>query len=399
MGLFQKLFNNKKEQRGLKYISPYNEGLLFGKNTINDVPLSLSAVYRCVDLITDNIAILPITIKNVDNEHISEITNHSLNNVFENKTVNEMTMYTLMKMMIQSVLLYGNGFAYIERNNKGDVIGLQFLHPADVIINYDKYNRNLYYTITTIRKNVEPCNIIHLIKNSYDGVNGKSVISYANRSIANGNQTENQALSFFESGCNLSGILSTSGPLNEQQKEQIRTSWSNAYSGSGSGLAVISGGMTYQPISVNANDAQLLESRHFNVVDICRFFGINPVLLGENNGVSLGTMEQIQQQFISHTIQPYITMIEQEFNRKLLKPSESNLKIELDTNELIKTDKNALASYYSTLLDKGILCINEVRKEMGYNAIDGGDKHIIPYSDITQNTINNNDEINDDTQC
>ena len=147
--------------------------------------------------------------------------------------------------------------------------------------------------------------------------------------------------------------------------------------------------MTYQPVAVSASDAQLLEARQFNVVDIARFFGINPVLLGENNGVSLGSMEQIQQQFISYTLQPYITLIEEEFNRKLLKPSEYSYKIELDTTALIKSDKTATASYYSTLLDKGVLCINEVRKELGYNQIDGGDNHLIAYTDVTQNSINN----------
>lgn len=387
MGILQRLFN-KKEQRGLQYITQYNDGLLFGKNYNNNTPLALSAVYRCVELISDNIAILPIKIKNVDNEHISEINTHPLKDVFENKTYNEMSRYTLIKMLIQSVLLYGNGYAYIERDNKGNVKGLQYLNNADVVINYDKYTHKLTYTITTLHKNVEPCNIIHLIKNSYDGVNGKSVISFANRSINNATQTENQAISFFESGCNLAGVLTVNGQLNETQKEQIRQSWNNAYSSNGAGLAILQGNMQYQPLQVNANDAQLLQSRQFNVIDICRFFGVNPTLLGEQ-GATLANMEQIQQQFISYTLQPYITMIEEEINRKLLKPSEYNIKIELDTNQLIKTDKTALASYYSILLDKGVMCINEVRKELGLNLIDGGDKHIIPYTNISQNTLNN----------
>ena len=81
-------------------------------------------------------------------------------------------------------------------------------------------------------------------------------------------------------------------------------------------------------------------------------------------------------------------MVEQEFTRKLLKPSESNLEINLDETYLLKTDKTATASYYSTLIDKGILCINEARNELGYSDIEGGDKHLIAYTDISQNTIN-----------
>jgi phage portal protein BeeE len=88
-------------------------------------------------------------------------------------------------------------------------------------------------------------------------------------------------------------------------------------------------------------------------------------------------------------------MIENEFNRKLLKPSEDNLSIILETNEILRIDKAAQSNYYSTLINSGVLSINEVRKELGYNGIgDDGDRHIIPFTDIDQNTINNKDNQN-----
>lgn len=385
------IFKRKKEQRGLQYISNYSDGLLFGQRVNNNSALALSAVYRATELISDNIAILPIKLKNVDKEHIAEVEEHNLIDIFNNRTYNVMSKYNLIKLLIQSVLLNGNGFAYIHRDNKGNVINIEYINPNDIVVNYDRFTQKITYTITSIRKNIEPINIIHLVKNSFDGVSGKSVISFANRSINNANQAENQSLNFYQSGCNLSGILTVQGQLSDTQKEQIRTSWNQAYNANGSGLAVIQGNMSYAPIQINARDAQLIESRQYNVNDIARFFGVNPILLGENNGVNLSSIEQIQQQFISYTLQPYITMLEEEFNRKLLKPSEINYKIELDTTALIKTDKTATASYYSTLLDKGVLCINEVRKELGYNKINGGEKHIIPYTDVNQNSINKND--------
>lgn len=385
------IFKRKKEQRGLQYISNYSDGLLFGQRINNNSALALSAVYRATELISDNIAILPIKLKNIEKEHIAEVEEHNLIDIFNNRIYNVMSKYNLIKLLIQSVLLNGNGFAYIHRDNKGNVINIEYINPNDIVVNYDRFTQKITYTITSIRKNVEPINIIHLVKNSFDGVSGKSVISFANRSINNANQAENQSLNFYQSGCNLSGILTVQGQLSDQQQEQIRSSWNQAYNANGSGLAVLQGNMSYAPIQINARDAQLIESRQYNVNDIARFFGVNPILLGENNGVSLGNMEQIQQQFISYTLQPYITMVEEEFNRKLLKPSEFDYKIELDTTALIKTDKTATASYYSTLLDKGVLCINEVRKELGYNKIENGDVHLIAYTDVSQNTINKND--------
>ena len=193
-------------------------------------------------------------------------------------------------------------------------------------------------------------------------------------------------------------MLTVQGQLTQKQKEDIRSSWNQAYNNGGNGLAVLQGNMSYQPIQLSASDAQMLESRQYNVQDIARFFGISPVLLGDLSHSSYSTIEATQNQFLLHTLQPYISMIESEFNRKLLKPSESNLHINLDETALLKTDKTALASYYTQLLNSGVLCVNEVRKELGYSEIEGGDKHIIPYSKVNDNTINNNNVNNTDNE-
>lgn len=80
-------------------------------------------------------------------------------------------------------------------------------------------------------------------------------------------------------------------------------------------------------------------------------------------------------------------MVEEEFTRKLIKPSEEGLEVNLDETAILKADKSAIASYYSTLLQNGVLCVNEVRRELGFSPIEGGDKHTVAYTDISQNTI------------
>ena len=146
--------------------------------------------------------------------------------------------------------------------------------------------------------------------------------------------------------------------------------------------------MNYQPVQVNAHDAQLIEAREYNVRDIARFFGVAPSMLGDNTGASYGSVEANQQAFILHTVMPYITMVENEFNRKLLKGSESGFKIDLDETYLLKADKNATANYYEKLAKNGILTRNEIRRELGYNDVDGGDTLIMAYTKIEDNTIN-----------
>lgn len=382
-----KASNTQSEERSY-YPPTFTDALTFSGIGNSYGAMNISAVYRATEIISDNIAMLPIKVKINNSRHLEELEEHPIYLAFNDGLI---TKYTLIKLLVQSVLLKGNGFAYIERFNDGTVKGIRYLDSKDVQVHYSKQKQELHYTCTIFgNKHIEPCNMIHLLKNTYDGVNGLSVLSFATRSLNTANNTENSASNFFTNGCNLSGVLTVQGQLSAQQKQDIRNSWNQAYSNGGNGLAVLQGNMDYKPIQLSAKESQMLESRLFNVQDIARFFGISPVLLGDLSHNSYSTIEATQNQFLLHTLQPYITMIEEEFSRKLLKPSESNLSINLDETALLKTDKTAVASYYGTLLDKGILCINEVRRELGYSSIDGGDKHLIAYTDITQNTINEN---------
>ena len=165
--------------------------------------------------------------------------------------------------------------------------------------------------------------------------------------------------------------------------------WKRLHSGDGaSGLAILKQNMEYQPIGTNATDSQLLETRLFNVTEVARFFNISPVLLGDLSKSSYNTIEAANLEFVSHTLLPYISLIECEFNRKLLKQSERAVySIDLDENYLLRTDKTSTANYLSTLVAGGILSINEARNQLGFGEIEGGDSHIIAYTDINQNKI------------
>lgn len=381
------------EKRELEYYTPEMEALLFGSYRTNYSAMNLSAVFRCVDLISDSVAMLPIKVVNNTTKHIKEQTEHPLNLVFSDG-LNNLNKFEFIKILIQSVLLKGNGFALIQRANNGTVTGLRFLESGDVNIHYDKAKPSqLYYTCNLIQnKKIEPCNMIHLMKYSFDGVNGKSVLAFAERTLRLSQASENAANGLFENGCNLSGVLKVEGQLSKEQRQAIHNTWNQAMSNGGNGLAVLQGNMSYQPIQLSAEDSQLLQSRLFQVDEIARFFGINPVLLGDLTHSSYSTLEAAQQEFLVHCLQSYIIMVEQEFTKKLFKPSEKDLEIDLDETAILKTDKQALANYYSTMIQNGVLCLNEVRKELGYSEIEGGDKHFIPFTKIQDNQINNNNQ-------
>ncbi len=366
------------------------DGLLFGGSR-NNTAMAISAVYRAVELISDSVAVLPILVTS-KNDKRKNIAAHPIQRALDAMPY---TRYTLVKMIVADVLLHGNGYVYIERSNTGDVMALRYFQPNDVQVEVNEKSGAVVYRIPKLTaKKVEACNVLHFKKYTVDGINGKSVISYASRSIGLANDTENSAKNFYSSGCNLSGILTVQGQLSDQQKTDIKNSWRQTYSQGGSGgLAVLQGNMSYSPVQLSATDSQLIESRNFNVSDIARFFGISPVLLGDLSHSSYSTLEGVQSGFVVQTLQPYITMIEQELTAKLLKPSERDtIAVNLDEQVIMKADKNATANYYNSLINSGVLSINEVRAELGYTSIDGGDKHIIAYTDINQNTITNNED-------
>lgn len=396
MGLFRnrKKEVEKREVQQVQYVS-YGDALTFGQIFNNYTALNCSAFFAATSLISNTIAMLPIKVLVSGVDGKNEADKHPILKALDNMP--NISKFSLLKLIVQSVILRGNAFCYVER--KGNTVtGLRYLESGDVTINYDKEKNTLWYQCSFIsKKYIQPKDMLHFVLNSYDGINGVSLLSYAKRTLAITNASENSAKNFFDNGMNVNGILKVMTPISQKQKEEIRQSWNQAYSGQG-GLAVINGNMEYQQLTLSPEDAQLLSSRQFNVADIARFFNLNPLLLGGESGATYSSLEMLQNAFLIHTLQPYISMIECEMNRKLLGQDEQNLEVILETNDLLRIDKQAQANYYAAMLSNGILSINEIRKEIGYGEVENGDKHIIPFTDISQNTINEENNTQENTE-
>lgn len=390
-----KFWKKKTETRGIDYVNANSFGTGISQSIFaNNIPAtSLSAIYAAIELISNSIAELPIYVKYIDEASKSDIIKeHAVINALHGS---QLTKFMLIKQLVSDMLLYGNGYAYINRAGDGTPLNIIYCVPGSVSPVYNEKTRQLYYLcplITTAK--VEPINIIHLFKNTVNGYDGKGVLQYAAQTIKLANYTEKSAASFFASGCNLGGILTTDNPrLTDQQKESIKTGWQQAHGGDNpNGIAVLEAGMKYQPVAVNGKEAQLLETRLFNLQEIARFFNISPTLLGDLTKSSYNTLEAANMEFLTHTLMPIITLIQDEFKRKLLKPSERNLYIDIDEAYIVKPDKASLANYLSTLTTHGIISINEARQQLGYNPIENGDTHMIPFTNLDQNTIENKDK-------
>lgn len=393
-------FFSRKENRSQDVPVVDNNGLGLS-NLVNkaQIPsISLSAVFAAVEIISNSVAELPINVKTREDDKTGMVKVHPIYEALNNGIT---TKFMLLKMLVTDMLLYGNGIAYIDRDADGTPLQIVYCPYGTYNINYNANTRQLYYTITSLRRGrIEPIDIIHLVKNSKNGVEGIGVLNYASHTLELAKATEKAAQDYFSSGCHVAGILTTNATrLTKDQRETIRDAWNQAHGTKGTGMAILENGMQYSPVAANSKESQLLETRLFNLNDIARFFSISPVLLGDLSHSSYSTIEASLLEFVTHTLFPYITLIENEFTRKLIKPSEKNLFIDLDENYIVKSDKQSQANYLSTLVSKGILTINEARYQLGLNPLEGGDDLIIPFTDVNSNKINNkNTEKEEDEQ-
>lgn len=396
--LFKRNKDTKQQNTdcSLTYVKPFSDGLLFGQYSNSGV-MSLSAVFSAIEIISNSLAELPILVKKQSDKN-EVITEHYINNLFNRMN---MTKFMFVKKLITDMLLNGNGFAYIKRDNDGKPIELVYLPKGSVSVDYDPATGRLQYLTTTykwIPRVVPPKDMLHFYKNTNDGYNGIGVIAYAQRTIKIGNYTEEAAADYFGSGCNIKGILKMVGQsglaLTDSQKASIRSSWQQVHGGSGnSGLAIMPANLDFIPVSQNASDSQMIETRTFNVSEVARYFNISPVLLQDLSHSSYSTIEASQLEYLTHTLLPYISMMENELNKKLF--NDNDYYIDLDENYLMTSDKAATANYLGTLVSRGILTINEARYQLGYGPVEGGDKNLVMFSDTNQNSIDNKKDENE----
>lgn len=345
-------------------------------------PMLLSTVYRCVDLISDSVAVLPLKTYELDRDGFKrEYKEHPAYQVLDLEPNEDMTRFVFFKTLMASVLLTGNGYAYIERDSKLAVSQLIYMptsHVSVVWVTDGKGIMRKRYQITGFKELVEPRDMIHVLNFSYDGIIGVSTLTHARQTLNIATSSEEHAVGFFKNG-GMSGVLTVEGArLDKTQKDQIYQTWEERIINHPNGIAVLEANMKYQPITINPKDAQLLESRQFNVVDLCRFFSVSPVKAFDLNKSSYSTVEATQLQYLTDTALAVITKIEQEINRKVFLPAErGRVLAEFDTSAILRTDKSAQAAYWRDLSVIGAATPNEVRRENNLPKIENGDKAFV----------------------
>lgn len=350
--------------------------------------LEVSAAWACVWLIADTISTLPFIMnrRSGNNSWGKPAIDHPTWTVVGRKPNSMMTSTDYWQFMIASQLLWGNAYSEVVRDKFGDCVALLPLLPQFMVPYRLANTGELRYKYIPTGQMGDPQEdfaadqILHIKDRSLDGLVGISRIEYARNSLGLSKASEQASADTYRNGMRSSGFLTVDKVLKKEQRDMIKTSLEAFKTGgpeSGS-FMVLEGGMKFESLSMTPADVALLASRQFSVEDVCRWYGVPPVLIGHASAgvTSWGTgIEQLLLGFQSLTLRPYIRRIEASVQRALLSPgNQSSMYLTIDTDDLLGADSTARAALYSQYAQNGILTRNEIRAQEDREPMDGGDE-------------------------
>ncbi|KQV85444.1 phage portal protein [Rhizobacter sp. Root1221] len=346
--------------------------------------MRVAAVFACVQRIAGGISTLPIHAYTTDGDTKSLAPRDALWYLLNEQPSEQYTAASHWEGVSVAQLLRGDGYTWIRRGVNNTIRellplpwgGVSPVQQPDGAVRY--YVNLAQYGITTW---LEPAEVLHFPGFGFDGVSSMSVIKHAARN-ATGNALAMDEYSgrFFSNGAHPSMVLSTDKGMKPEHIVALQTAFATKYAGVQNAHRiplVLTEGMTAKEISLSAEDAQLLEARKFQVIDIARAFGVPPHMIGETSAsTSWGSgIEAMSRAFVTYTLQPHLVRIEQELNRKLF-PKNSGRFVRFDREALIEGDSKAQAEYNRAALGgpgtgPGWMTQNEVRKAKGLAPLPG----------------------------
>jgi HK97 family phage portal protein len=269
------------------------------------------------------------------------------------------------------LLIYGNAYAQIIRNGRGDVIGLYPLMPDKVKVDRDESNRLIYIYSRYDEANPNLKNqgdiilrqedVLHIPGLGYDGLVGYSPIAMAKNAIGISIACEEYGASFFGNGASPSGVLEHPGVI--KNPERVRDAWHSAYGGRNSHkVAVLEEGMKFTPIAIPNNEAQFLETRKFQIEEIARLYRVPLHMINVLDRMTFSNIEQLSLEFVTYSLDPWIVRWEQSLQKALLSDNEKGKYfVKFNVDGLLRGDYASRMQGYSVGIQNGFMCPNDVR--------------------------------------
>jgi HK97 family phage portal protein len=350
-------------------------GTASGKTVNERTAMQTTAVYACVRILAETIASLPLNVYRSTDNGKEKAIDHQLYYLLHDEPNPEMTSFVFRETLMSHLLLWGNAYAQIIRDARGQILALYPLLPDRMTVDrttdgrlYYEYRKDTGYVI------LRPEDILHIPGLGFDGLVGYSPIAMAKNAIGMAIATEEYGSKFFANGASPGGVLEHPGVVKDPAR--IRESWNAVYQGSGNAhrIAVLEEGMKFQSIGIPPEQAQFLETRKFQTEEICRIFRVPPHLVANLDKATFSNIEHQSISFVVHTIRPWLVRLEQGMNKALLSPSEKGQYfVGFVVDGLLRGDYSSRMQGYAVGIQNGFLSPNDVRALENMNTIEHGD--------------------------
>jgi HK97 family phage portal protein len=334
-----------------------------------------------VKVIAESLASLPLHLIREDDGYKTRARDHPLYRVLHDLANEETTSLNFREAMFASLLLWGNAYAQIERK-LGHVTALWFLKPQYMKVERDRQTQRLKYQYSDDKTgqlmNFKPREIFHVVGFSVDGITGMSPVAQARDTIGLAFAAEEYGSKFFANGARPGGVLEHPGVVKDP--DRVRLAWNAAYQGSRNShkTAILEEGMKYHAITIPPNDAQFLETRKFQLNEICRIFRVPPHMIADLDRATFSNIEHLAIEFVQHTLRPWIVRFEQAVYKSLLSEEERFLYYaKFNVDGLLRGDYSSRMQGYAIGRQNGWLSANDIRDMEDMNPIPDGDAYLV----------------------
>jgi HK97 family phage portal protein len=335
----------------------------------------IAAYWAAVRAISEDIAKLKVKAYTLDKDNNrKEIKNNPLLKVLTQGFNDETDSMTGIQTWVQWMLTFGNAYTEVRTNSMGQY-EFNLIHPSRVTVHRDTKTQRLYYNVTSqtdidkrtrkpVTVRLEDYEVLHL-KGMGNGVVGNSIGEMAAESMGIDLAAQQHQAAFFGNGLNLGSVLEAPGSIKPEVKDSIRKEWKRKFGGAknAADLAILDRGFKYHQLQMASTDAQLLETRKFQVTEIARWFRIPPHKLMDMTQAKFANLEQNDLNYITDTLTPWITRIERQLKFRFHR--RDNTYIDLDERGLARGDMAARIAYYQGRFNMGSITPNQIKLAEG----------------------------------
>lgn len=359
-----------------------------GRRVSPQLAMQLTAVFSCVRVLAESVGMLPCSLYEQIDRGNRRAVRERLNKLLSTKPNNYMTPQEFWELLIACLCLRGNFYAY-KVKALGEVVELLPLDPSSVTPKLNsKWEPEYQVTFPDGKRDtLTQDDIWHVRIFTLDGLTGLSPIAYAKQAVGLGLATEEHGSRLFGNGAVTSGVLQTDQYLKDDAYERLKTDFENRHQGLANAHKpmILEMGLKWQQISMTSEDAQFLETRKFQLEEICRIFRVPLHMIQNTDRATFNNIENLGIGFINYSLVPYLTRIEQRINVGLVKPSKQGVfYAKFNTGALLRGDMKSRFDAYATGINWGIYSPNECRELEELNPRDGGDIWLTPMNMTTK---------------